>query len=193
MMSFVTRGRATGAMALPRRLRPWHESRCDQVMLARIRLIFALCLVSAAGLARADPGDAVERYDANHDGYVSYGEWIGLGGEPNAFKSSDTNHDGRLSGDEIEKAEARDERAKAAEAAGDAWVSARVTAALLMDAELTISDMRVTTKDGRVRLSGAVRSDDDAQAAERIAWRVEGVHAVDNALSVRPAFSAKNR
>jgi BON domain/EF hand len=162
-------------------------------MLARIRLIFALCLVSAAGAACADPGEAAERYDANHDGYVSYGEWLGMGGEPAAFKASDADHDGRLSGDEFDKAQARDERIKAAESAGDAWVSAKVAAALLMDAELTISDMRVTTKDGRVQLSGVVRSDDDAQAAERIAWRVEGVHAVVNALSVRPAMSARSR
>lgn len=162
-------------------------------MLARIRLIFALCLVFAAGVARADPGNGLERYDANHDGYVSYGEWIGVGGEPSAFKSSDTDHDGRLSRDEIEKARARDERAKAAEGAGDAWVSARVTAALLMDDGLTIEDMRVATHDGRVRLSGVVPSEDDAQAAVRIAWRVEGVHAVDNALLIRPALSAKNR
>ena len=91
------------------------------------------------------------------------------------------------------KAQARDERVKAAETAGDAWVSAKVTAALLMDRALTISDMRVVTRDGRVRLSGVVRSDGEAQAAERIAWRVEGVRAVVNSLSVRPSLSAQGR
>ena len=113
-------------------------------MLARIRLIFVLCLVFAAASARPDPGDAIERL-------------------------------------------------KAAETAGDAWVSAKVTAALLMDRELTISDMRVTTRDGQVRLSGVVHRDDEAQAAERIAWRVEGVRAVVNSLSVQPSLSAQNR
>ena len=101
--------------------------------------------------------------------------------------------DRRPRGDEPNKAEARDERVKPAEAAGDAWVSAKVAAELLMDDDLTISDMQVTTRDGRVRLSGVVRSDEDARAAERIAWRVEGVHEVVNALSVRPAISAQRR
>jgi len=38
-----------------------------------------------------------------------------------------------------------------------------------------------------------VQSSEDARAAERIAWRVEGVHAVVNALSVRPKLSARDR
>jgi BON domain/EF hand len=193
MMSFVTQVSSVRGMAAERDVRAWHESRCNETMLATRRLLPALWLAFAAGAACADPGNIAGRYDANHDGYVSYGEWVGMGGEPSAFKASDANHDGRLSGEEIEKAQARDARVKAAEASGDAWVSARVTAALLMDEALTISDMQVATKDGRVRLTGSVRSEDDAQAAERIAWRVEGVHAVDNALLVRPPFSARSR
>jgi osmotically-inducible protein OsmY len=85
------------------------------------------------------------------------------------------------------------DRVRPAEAAGDAWVSAKVTAALLMDTQLTIADMRVTTRNGRVRLAGVVQRDDEAQAAERIAWRVEGVRAVVNSLSVRPPLSARTR
>jgi len=85
------------------------------------------------------------------------------------------------------------ERVKPAEAAGDAWVSARVAAALLMDDGLTIEDMHVATHDGRVRLSGVVHSDEQAQAAGRIATQVEGVHAIVNSLSVRPAQSAQRR
>jgi len=113
-------------------------------MPARIWLTLALCLASAVGAARADPGAGIERV-------------------------------------------------KPAEAAGDAWVSARVAAALLMDDELAISDMQVATHKGRVQLSGVVHSDQEAQAAERIAWRVEGVHAVVNSLSVQPALSAQTR
>jgi BON domain len=85
------------------------------------------------------------------------------------------------------------ERVKPAEAAGDAWINARVAAALLMDDDLTISDMQVTTRDGRVRLSGVVRGDEGARAAERIAWRVDGVRAVVNSLSVRSALPAQGR
>ena len=153
----------------------------------------ALAVALAAMPVRADPGTDVDRYDANGDGYVSFDEWRNMGGEPRAFSASDADRDGRLRGDELERAEARDARLKAAETAGDAWVSAKVTAALLMDRALTISDMQVATHKGRVQLSGEVRSDDDVQAAERIAWRVEGVHAVINSLSVRPKLSAQER
>lgn len=127
--------------------------------------MLALCVAFAAAAARADPGDGAERHADNHDGQASSDEWRGTG----------------------------EERVKPAEAAGDAWVSARVAAALLMDDDLSISDMQITTHDGRVQLSGVVRSDDDALAAERIAWRVEGVHAVVNSLSVRPSLSAQSR
>ena len=162
-------------------------------MLGNIRLCLVLCLALAAAAARADPRLGIERYDADGDGYVSFDEWRSMGGEPSAFRDSDADRDQRLRGDELVKAQARDERVKAAETAGDAWVSAKVTAALLMDRALTISDMRVVTRDGRVRLSGTVRSDGEAQAAERIAWRVEGVRAVVNSLSVRPSLSAQGR
>ncbi|HUJ87508.1 MAG TPA: BON domain-containing protein [Burkholderiales bacterium] len=162
-------------------------------MAARIALALAVFLALASAAARADPHDGVERYDSNRDGYVSFDEWRSMGGEPSVFRDSDLNRDGRLSAGELDAARVRDERVKAAETAGDAWISAKVTAALLMDRELTISDMRVTTRDGQVRLSGVVHRDDEAQAAERIAWRVEGVRAVVNSLSVRPSLSARSR
>lgn len=162
-------------------------------MLAKIvPAALALILGLVGSIARADRADGVARYDANQDGYVSFREWRNMGGEPSAFRASDANGDGRLHGDELERAQARDERLKAAESAGDAWVSAKVTAALLMDRALTITDMRVTTRKGEVRLAGVVQSSEDAQTAERIAWRVEGVHAVVNSLSVQPKLSAKD-
>jgi len=163
-------------------------------MLAKIiPIVLAVLLALAGAAARADPVDGAQRYDANRDGFVSFDEWRNMGGEPSAFRASDADRDGRLRSDELERAEARDARLKAAETAGDAWVSAKVTAALLMDRALTISDMRVTTRKGQVRLKGVVQSSDDAKAAERVAWDVEGVYAVVNSLSVRPKLSAQDR
>lgn len=155
--------------------------------------VLALFIALAGTAAHAGPLDEAGRYDANRDGYVSFDEWRNMGGEPSAFRASDADGDGRLHGDELDRAEARDERLKAAETAGDAWVSAKVTAALLMDRALTITDMHVTTGKGEVRLTGVVQSSQDARAAERIAWEVEGVHAVINSLSVRPELSAQQR
>ena len=162
-------------------------------MPARISLALALLLALAAVAARADPRAGIERYDANHDGYVSFEEWRSMGGEPSAFRNADADRDGCLRGDEFDKAQARDERVKAAETAGDAWVSAKVTAALLMERELTISDMQVSTRNGQVRLSGVVHDDQAAQAAERISWQVDGVRAIVNSLSVRLPLSAQMR
>ena len=84
-------------------------------------------LALAALLAFASP--AVARaagaydYDANHDGYVSRDEWRRLGGDERVFGGSDADHDGRLDRDEIVKAMSWDERIKAAEYAGDAWIT----------------------------------------------------------------------
>jgi len=124
-------------------------------------------------------------YDADHDGYVSLEEWRRLGGEPQAFIGSDDDHDGRLDHDEIIKAMSWDERIKAAEYAGDAWTTAKVMAALLMDKAVRISGIQIVTRDGTVKLSGVVRSDEEAQQAARVASRVEGVRKVINALTVK--------
>lgn len=163
-------------------------------MLAKTTLAaLATLLALAAAVARAGPAGTPQGYDANGDGAVSFDEWRGMGGAPSAFRASDANHDGRLQGSELDRAEARDARLKAAETAGDAWVSAKVTAALLMDKALDITDVQVTTRKGQVHLTGVVHSSDEARAAERIAWRVEGVRAVRNSLTVQPALSAQTR
>ena len=87
-------------------------------MTARIRLSLMLCFVLAAAAAHAAPGDGTERYDANHDGYVSFEEWRSMGGEPSAFRASDVDRDRRLSGEEFDKATKRIKQTGTFEVAG---------------------------------------------------------------------------
>ena len=118
---------------------------------------------------------------------MSRDEWRRLGGDERVFGGSDADHDGRLDRDEIVKAMSWDERIKAAEYAGDAWITAKVMAALLMDEAVRTARVRVVTRDGTVELSGIVRSDAEARHAARLASRVEGVRRVINSLAVNPS------
>jgi osmotically-inducible protein OsmY len=115
-----------------------------------------------------------------------------MGGDPRAFRAADTNGDGRLDSSEIGRAQSWDERIKAAETAGDAWITAKVSAALLLDQDVSVAGVSVVTHDGTVRLAGTVRSAAEAQAAMRVAAQVEGVVAVVNALTVKRSVAVTN-
>jgi hyperosmotically inducible periplasmic protein len=122
---------------------------------------------------------------------VSLAEWLRGGGDPRAFRGSDANGDGRLDADEIVKARSWDARIKAAEYAGDAWTTAKVKAALLLNDEVDGPRVNVTTRNGTVTLSGTVRSNEEALAAVRLAAQIEGVGKVVNSLTVGSAIAAR--
>jgi hypothetical protein len=85
--------------------------------------------------------------------------------------------------------EATDEMREADGAVGeltdDTVITTKVKAALLQDPGTAALAIGVETFMGGVRLSGSVDSVDKKQKAQDIAERVEGVIAVDNALSVK--------
>jgi len=141
--------------------------------------LLALLLALACSHARAD-GQS-----------ISLAEWLREGGDPRAFRGSDANGDGRLDADEIVKARSWDARIKAAEYAGDAWTTAKVKAVLLLNDEVQGPLVSVTTRNGTVTLSGALRSDEEARAAVRLAAQVEGVRKVVNSLTVGRAVAAR--
>lgn len=143
--------------------------------------LVAVLLALACPFARAD------------DKSVTLGEWLKSGGDPRAFRGSDADSDGRLDADELVKARSWDARIKAAEYAGDAWTTAKVKAALLLNDEVDGPQVRVATHDGTVTLSGTVRSHEEAMAAERLALEIEGVRKVVNSLTVGRAVAAQRR
>ncbi|MGH8606930.1 MAG: BON domain-containing protein [Gammaproteobacteria bacterium] len=67
----------------------------------------------------------------------------------------------------------------------DTVITTNVKAALLQDPGTSALAIGVDTLIGGVQLSGSVDSVDEKQRAKEIAERVDGVIAVDNALSVK--------
>jgi len=63
-------------------------------------------------------------------------------------------------------------------------VQSRLRAAFERNAELEASGISVTVKDNRVILSGKVKSWIERQEAERAAWSVPGVTAVDDRIAI---------
>jgi osmotically-inducible protein OsmY len=65
-------------------------------------------------------------------------------------------------------------------------VRAKIEAAFKRSAEIDARRVRVTAQDGKVVLSGNVRSWAERQEAERAAWAAPGVTQVDDRLSIAP-------
>ncbi len=64
-------------------------------------------------------------------------------------------------------------------------VERRIDSALKRQAELDAKRIRVDAANGKVTLSGTVRSWTEREAAERAAWSAEGVTAVEDRLDVK--------
>ena len=65
-------------------------------------------------------------------------------------------------------------------------VKARIESALKRSAELDAQHIHVEAHDGRVTLTGAVRSLSERREAERAAWSAPGVNLVDDRIAVSP-------
>jgi osmotically-inducible protein OsmY len=65
-------------------------------------------------------------------------------------------------------------------------VASKIEAAFRRSAEVDARRITVTTQDGRIILSGNVRSWAERQEAERVAWAGPGVTYVDDRLAVIP-------
>lgn len=66
-----------------------------------------------------------------------------------------------------------------AKTSGDAWITAKVKAALLADTQVRGLALDVDTKDGVVTLRGAAVTQAEIDAAKKIALGIEGVREVD--------------
>jgi osmotically-inducible protein OsmY len=68
-----------------------------------------------------------------------------------------------------------------------AAITTKVKSKLASEAGMDVfSQVKVTTVEDRVQLSGFVRKSDDKVQAEQIAWSVEGVRDVENDIVVQP-------
>jgi hyperosmotically inducible periplasmic protein len=80
---------------------------------------------------------------------------------------------------------ATDEGAVAAKPADDVTVAAKVSSALAEDPTIKAREIKVTSRHGRVLLSGFVTSAAEKMAASKVAAGVSGVKGVENNLEVR--------
>ena len=76
---------------------------------------------------------------------------------------------------------------RAGEAIGDAAITAKVKAAYLADADVKGMSIDVDTHDGVVTLNGTLDRRSQADKAESIARRIDGVKAVQNRLTFKGA------
>ncbi len=73
----------------------------------------------------------------------------------------------------------------AGEYVDDAVVTTKIRAAIVAEKNLSNFDIGVETIDGVTTLTGAVDTDEQKQAAERVTKEVEGVRRVNNDLKVK--------
>jgi hyperosmotically inducible periplasmic protein len=74
---------------------------------------------------------------------------------------------------------------QAGEVLSDAAVTAKIKSKMALDDHVSASSISVTTKDGRVTLTGTVGSDDERRRAVDLARDTKGVTAVDDRIIVR--------
>jgi osmotically-inducible protein OsmY len=67
----------------------------------------------------------------------------------------------------------------------DSTITTKVKAQLANDETVSALDVHVETVKGDVRLSGFVSNPDEKRRAEQLAWSVNGVQSVQNALVIQ--------
>jgi len=164
-------------------------------MILRFGAAFAvLCLNAAVTAAHAQPSTdqpgaqpslEFARLDKNKDGFVSRQEAQADKNVEALFVKADTNHDGKLSEDELTKARAAQDREKAEQYTSDLAITTKIKAELLAEKGVPSTAISVETYKGVVQLSGFVENAGQVKKAGAVAAQVKGVKAVKNGLTVK--------
>ena len=154
----------------------------------------AICLGAAAMPAQAQqttdqpgaqPSLEFAKLDKNKDGFISREEAAADKNVAALFTKADTNHDGKLTEDELTKARAAQDREKAEQYASDSAITTKVKAELLAEKGIPSTSISVETVKGVVMLSGFLDDAAQVKKAGAIAAKVKGVKAVKNSLAVK--------
>ena len=153
-------------------------------------LALAACAALAPAPARAtDTAPAGENafsaMDTNHDGCISLQEWKRGHTDKKAFYQADGKHTGCLDQTAYLKAVALSTGHATGRYLSDAWITAKVKAALVKDEKLKGLDVGVNTHQGIVQLSGWAANPKLAHRAVKIAASVEGVKGVQDDLNTQ--------
>ncbi len=123
--------------------------------------------------------------DTNHNGCISLQEWERSHADRKAFYQADGKHTGCLDQTAYLKAVALSTGHATGRYLSDAWITAKVKAALVKDEKLKGLDVNVNTHKGVVQLSGWADNPELAHRAVRIATTVEGVKGVQDDLNTK--------
>lgn len=150
----------------------------------------AACAALAPSPARAADtaptgGNSFSAADTNHNGCVSLREWERNHADRKAFSQADSKHTGCLDQVAYLKAVVLSGGHATGKYLSDAWITAKVKAALVKDEKLKGLDVKVNTHRGIVQLSGWAANPELAHRAVKIAATVEGVKGVQDNLNTQ--------
>ena len=145
-------------------------------------LLQAPALAQGSGEPGGDPvRSEFMQLDRNRDGTISRVEALANQDVLKRFGAFDSDRDNRLS--EAEFVSLREDIQR--QALADAAITARVKAALIAERGIPSLSISVETYEGRVQLSGFVKSPDIVSRAGRVTAGVSGVRTVHNNIGVR--------
>ena len=122
--------------------------------------------VDRPGVARPDGSDPAADLSRGRERGEQAGEAIGTAAERAGQRASQA-------------------ASEAGEVLSDAALTAKIKSKMALDDHVTASSIGVTTKDGRVTLTGTVGSDDERRRAIDLARDTKGVSGVDDRIVVR--------
>lgn len=102
------------------------------------------------------------------------------------FSRADRNRNQSLDKEEFASYKSAVQQRQAKQAASDSAITAKIKSKYLIEKNFRSFRVSVETKDGVVVLSGFVENESTRKRAEQIAYEVNGVRAVKNALVVKP-------
>jgi hyperosmotically inducible protein len=154
-------------------------------------LVLSIGSLQAAAMGAADDIDqttyttAFKSLDTNNDGKLSKDEVINEKPFAKNFATADKNHDGTLDQEEFTSYKSKAEQKEVKRIASDSLITSKVKAKMLGDEGLKSLKVSVETHRGIVLLSGFVTTEDQIKQAVKIATDTEGVKSVKNSLVLK--------
>lgn len=126
-----------------------------------------------------------KKLDTNHDGKLSHEEVARDKDFIGNFDRADSNSDGVLMSEEYSSFKSVAQQKRVEDFFDDSSVTAKIKAELVKDAGMKGLNISVETHKGQVILSGFVDNDQQVRRAVQIASGIRGVESIKNALVVK--------